>query len=201
MSRFGDTAANAGVLALMDSYDETRHMPVAAKTAAASAAAGAWRVALMPVDAFKTTMQVHGARGAEVVVRKVLERGPRALYHGAAASAGATMAGHFPWFSTYNAADAWLPEQQERLPRLCRSALMGFSASLVSDCVSNSARVVKTTRQTALHPLSYPDTVRHIVARDGVLGLMGRGLQTRLLSNGLQGVVFSVVWKELQAVM
>lgn len=201
LSRFGDTAANAGVLALLDSYDETRGLPVAAKTAAASCTAAGWRVALMPVDTFKTTMQVHGAGGAAVVLGKVRARGPRVLYHGALASAGATVAGHFPWFATYNAADAWLPEQQERLPRLCRSALMGFAASAASDCVSNAARVVKTARQTALRPLPYTSTVRRIVAQEGVLGLMGRGLKTRLLSNGVQGVCFAVVWKELQAAL
>jgi hypothetical protein len=56
LSRFGDTAANTGCLALLDSFEETRDLPVAAKTVSASVAAGLFRILLMPVDTFKTTM-------------------------------------------------------------------------------------------------------------------------------------------------
>lgn len=34
-----------------------------------------------------------------------------------------------------------------------------------------------------------------VVAKEGVLGLMGRGLKTKLIANGLQGVMFSVFWR------
>ena len=57
-ARFGDTAANAGTLALLDSYDSTRNLPVTVKTLAASATAAVWRVFLMPIDTTKTIMQV-----------------------------------------------------------------------------------------------------------------------------------------------
>lgn len=30
---------------------------------------------------------------------------------------------------------------------------------------------------------------------DGILGLFGRGLGTRILCNGLQGLLFSILWK------
>ena len=64
LSRFGDTAANAGTLAVLDTYESTRTLPVGVKTLAASASAGAFRVLLMPVDALKTIMQVRAwARG------------------------------------------------------------------------------------------------------------------------------------------
>jgi len=49
MSRFGDTAANAGVISLLDSYETTENLPVIAKTSAASAAAAGFRIFLMPV--------------------------------------------------------------------------------------------------------------------------------------------------------
>lgn len=48
MSRFGDTAANTGVLSLMESYDSTRELPVGVKTVCASVAAALWRIFLMP---------------------------------------------------------------------------------------------------------------------------------------------------------
>jgi hypothetical protein len=58
LSRFGDTAANAGALALLDSYEATVGLPTSVKTLAASFAAGIFRIFLMPVDACKTIMQV-----------------------------------------------------------------------------------------------------------------------------------------------
>jgi hypothetical protein len=60
MSRFGDTAANTGMLTLMDSYESTKNMNVGFKTVSASAAAAIFRIFLMPVDTVKTTMQVTG---------------------------------------------------------------------------------------------------------------------------------------------
>lgn len=58
LCRFGDTAANAGVLSVLNELDATRGLPVGIKTAAASLAAGAWRMLLLPLDATKTMMQV-----------------------------------------------------------------------------------------------------------------------------------------------
>lgn len=57
LSRFGDTAANTGVLALLEQYN---HIPLAAKTLAASSTAASFRILLMPVDTIKTMMQVEG---------------------------------------------------------------------------------------------------------------------------------------------
>lgn len=58
LSRFGDTAANAGTLSLLDSYEMTSGLNVGLKTVVASAAAASFRIFLMPIDATKTIMQV-----------------------------------------------------------------------------------------------------------------------------------------------
>jgi hypothetical protein len=96
------------------------------------------------------------------------------------------MVGHFPWFFTFNYLQAAIPVPKERHQKLCRNAAIGFVASVVSDTTSNSLRVIKTTRQTFSHVVSYADVVRHVIQSDGVLGLFGRGLKTRILANGLQ---------------
>ena len=57
ISRFGDTAANVGILALLESNTE---LPIALKTGAASITAGVWRIFIMPIDTVKTTLQVIG---------------------------------------------------------------------------------------------------------------------------------------------
>ena len=52
LSRFGDTAANAGVLALL----KTSTLPIGVKTFASSTAAGLWRIFIMPIDTVKTVL-------------------------------------------------------------------------------------------------------------------------------------------------
>jgi hypothetical protein len=58
LSRFGDTAANAGIIVLLDAYPVTAVLPLALKSAGGSIAAGFFRILLMPIDTFKTSMQV-----------------------------------------------------------------------------------------------------------------------------------------------
>ena len=105
LSRFGDTAANAGMLAILASSDSTKDWPVMAKTMCASGAAALWRINLMPIDTLKTTMQVEGKNGLTQLRAKIAAGGPRVLYQGALGSFGATYVGHFPWFATYNFMD------------------------------------------------------------------------------------------------
>lgn len=197
MSRFGDTAANAGTLALLDSYDTTRSLPVGVKTLASSAAAGAFRIFLMPVDTVKTIMQVEGKDALRALYGKVQTSGPGVMYHGALAASAATFVGHYPWFATYNYLNALLPAAPaDDLPRkLGRSAVLGFCSSFVSDCCSNSIRVIKTTKQTTKEAMTYPQVAQMIIAKDGVLGLMGRGLKTKIIANGMQGICFTIVWR------
>lgn len=78
-----------------------------------------------------------------------------------------------------------------------RQAFIGFCATIVSDAVSNSLRVVKTYRQVHEREIGYLAAAKEVVATDGPLGLLGRGLKTRIIANGCQGVMFSVLWKLL----
>ena len=50
--------------------------------------------------------------------------------------------------------------------------------------------MVKTSKQAATEAVTYPTVIRDIIQKDGVLGLFGRGLKTKILSNGLQGNPF-----------
>ena len=81
---------------------------------------------------------------------------------------------------------------------MVRSALLGLSAACVSDCLSNGVRVLKTTRQTSPTTVTYAEAAREIVAKEGVAGLLGRGLRTRLVTSGVQASLFTVVWKLLE---
>jgi len=198
LSRFGDTAANAGCLALLDSQDMTRDLPVSVKTIFASAAAAAFRIILTPVDTVKTIMQVEGKNGLPKLRAKIQTGGPLVMYHGALGASAATFAGHYPWFATYNYLDATIPKYSDKLQKLGRNAGIGFCASAVSDTISNSIRVLKTYRQTTEVAVSYPEAARTIIEKEGFQGLFGRGLKTRILANGMQASMFSVMWKYFQ---
>jgi len=199
MSRFGDTAANTGMLTLMNSLDSTKDLNVGYKTVTASAAAAIFRIFLMPVDTVKTTMQVTGKFSN--VVSKVKVEGIPALYHGSLAAASATFVGHYPWFFTYNLLSEKIPKQDDPLKELGRRAIMGFCSSAVSDTCSNSIRVIKVYKQSSEVSLSYPQVVRNVIKESGVQGLMFRGLETKILANGLQGILFSVMWKHFEEVL
>jgi len=119
---------------------------------------------------------------------------------------------------TYNYVDGLLPTvlaSDDLLLSLARSALLGICASSVSDISSNSLRVIKTTKQTARlgdvdvngvegndsttkSDKTYQEIVQMIIEKDGLMGLFGRGLQTRLLTNCIQGAIFSVLFKYFQ---
>ena len=94
LSRFGDTAANTGVLTAMNAMESTKDLPVGVKTVAASTAAALFRIFLMPIDTVKTTMQVTGKFSA--VADKMKAGGPLILYNGSIAAASATFVGHYP---------------------------------------------------------------------------------------------------------
>ena len=118
----------------------------------------------------------------------------------AGAAATATAVGHFPWFYTFNLLQEVLPTFQGTGSNLAKNAFIGFTASVVSDTISNSLRVIKTVRQTYYKPISYIKTVQLVLAMDGKKGLLGRGLKTWIIANGMQGLVFSVLWKYIQDV-
>lgn len=195
LSRFGDTASNVGMLAFLDSTPSTKDLPTGIKTMAASGAAACFRVFTTPIDTVKTTMQVEGKEGISKLRTKMGKGGPLVLYHGALGNMTASFAGHYPWFFTFNTLQENVPMPAGFGMKLLRNACIGWSASIVSDCTSNSIRVLKVYRQTSEVPISYAKAAADIIAKDGVQGLFLRGLGTRIFTNGAQGMVFSVLWK------
>lgn len=195
LSRFGDTAANAGTLTALDASELTANLPVSVKTVAASVAAALFRIVLMPVDTVKTSMQVGGKDGFKNLVAKIKVGGPAVFWYGSLASASATFVGHYPWFFVYNYLSEVLPKYDDKLQKLGRQAVIGFAATAISDTCSNSIRVIKVYKQANTEVISYPTALKRVLAEDGFVGLFGRGLSTKLASNGLQGVLFAVCWK------
>lgn len=212
LSRFGDTAANMGMMYYLDNNPSTANMPTSIKTFCGSVTAGLWRVNLMPIDTCKTMKQVHGDKGYQIIKDKIKVGGIRTLYHGSLGACSATIIGHFPWFYTYNTLSKLLPEIEKPinlednnkyvLKKMGRFACIGFCSSLVSDTCSNSARIIKTSKQTAKDSnTSYSQIVKNIIEKDGFKELFGRGLKTKIMINGIQGIVFTIVWKSLEELL
>lgn len=80
ISRFGDTAANVGILALLESNKFMRQLPALLKTVFASLAAAGFRMIWTPIDTVKTTMQTQGRDGMNILrarVSAVPQRSPQ----------------------------------------------------------------------------------------------------------------------------
>jgi len=192
VARFGDTAANDGALAAL----EHTSLPTAAKTMAASGVAAGFRLFLMPIDAWKTTKQVEGKDGLKKLIEKS-KKHPTALWQGGVGAMTATWVGHYPWFYTNNQLRETLPQFDFAYGKYVRNAVIGFASAAVSDTCSNSLRVLKTTRQTSLEPVGYLQSAKSIIEKEGYAGLFGRGLKTRILTNGIQGALFTIGWRAI----
>eukprot|EP00667_Euglena_gracilis_P004893 EG_transcript_4924 len=197
LSRFCDTAANTGVMALVAALPLGPTLSsFGISTIAASASASALRIALMPIDALKTIMQVEGKPGVAILWQKIADNGPAVLFAGSAANLVANFVGHYPWYFTHNWLSATLPPGSTPLLEVLRNAGIGVVSTINSDVCSNGLRVIKTAVQTNSTPIGYWVVVRGIWRREGAAGFL-RGLQTRMLTNILQGAMFSVMWRIL----
>ena len=183
ISRFSDTASNTFAMNYLEQYN----LSTTSKTIIGSGIASTNRIFLMPLDTLKTSLQVNSNNGLKDIRNKIKTNGIRTLYNGSLASVSATFVGHYPWFLTYNLLSQNLPKSEDNKIKFLRNGFIGFSSALVSDICSNSLRVIKTNKQTFNTNQGYRYVVKDIIKNDGVTGLFGRGLKTRILTNGIQG--------------
>jgi len=193
LSRFGDTAANTGVLQLLKSFSISEEMPIVLQTFIASFCASIWRIMLMPIDAMKTTLQVEGKSAVNILLRKVNKRGFRSLYDGALATSSATLLGHFPWFVSHNYLNSVLPLPRSNLGMLLRNALIGFICGLTADFFSNGMKVIKTIKQTS-NDMTYGECLQKAIDDNGPYFLF-RALGTKMITGSLSSIMFAVLWK------
>jgi len=189
-ARFTDTVANVGVLEMT----KTTSLPLYTKTAISSIIAGCSRSLLMPLDVIKTNYQVKGEKGFEIVKSNVKRNGPRVLWNGTVAQCSATVVGHFPWFFTYNYLNQRFPVRNTLYEELLKQAAIGFTSSFASDIFINGFKVMKTTKQTTQPDATYKTIVTDILKKEGFSGIY-RGFKTKIIINGVNGMVFSVCWK------
>jgi len=192
-ARFTDAVANVGVLEMT----KNTSLQLYTKTAISSIIAGCCRSLLMPLDVIKTNYQVRGAKGFEIVKTNIKKNGPRVLWNGTLAQCTAATVGHFPWFFTYNYLNQQIPVRKSVYEELFKQCCIGFCSSLASDICINGFKVLKTTKQTTQIDASYKTIITDIMKKDGFFGLY-RGFKTKLILNGINGMMFSVCWKVMQ---
>ena len=192
LCRFGDTFSNTIIL----NYLKQSSIPIFIKTGIASGTSGIIRILLSPVDTIKTMQQVEGKNALKKLGKKIKENGFISLYDGALANGLLNIIGHYPWFLVHNYLDKYLPMYDNNIMfRLMRNAFIGFVSSCVSDIISNSIRVLKTSIQTGEGKKGYKDIYDEIKKKKGIKEVFIRGLNTRLITNGIQGLMFNIMWK------
>ncbi|EGB04047.1 hypothetical protein AURANDRAFT_33255 [Aureococcus anophagefferens] len=199
LTRFGSAAANTLVLGLRDTdaFGLGKY-PIYVVTMLGSLLTTCYRCVLMPIDTLKTVSQVDGCYGFNAVTRHAFAHGNISiLYTGAYAMAASTFMGHYPWFLTFNVLNVLYPKHNKAIYNSIRLALMGFISSIASDVASNPIRVIKTTKQSMAAQRSLTAIVRDIAMMNGASAFFTRGLSTRIIANGLQSIVFTVVWRLL----
>ena len=189
-ARFTDTFANVGVLEMT----KNSSLQLYTKTALSSIIAGCSRSFLMPLDVIKTNYQVKGDKGFEIVKSSLKKNGPRVLWNGTVAQCTATVVGHFPWFFTYNYLNQRFPVRESLYEELFKQGTIGFCSSFASDICINGFKVMKTTKQTTHNNSTYKTIITEILKKEGFLGIY-RGFKTKIIINGVNGMVFSVCWK------
>ena len=183
LCRFGDTFSNSIIL----NYLEQSPIPIFVKTLIASGTSGIIRILLSPVDTIKTMQQVEGKNALKLLGKKIKENGFISLYDGAMANGLLNIIGHYPWFLVHNYLDSYLPMYDNSIIlRLMRNAFIGFASSCVSDIISNSIRVLKTSVQTGEGKKGYKEIYEDIKKKNGIKEVFIRGLNTRLITNGIQ---------------
>ena len=191
--RFGDTAANIGILEATRDLD----LPLSIKTAIASVGAASWRVLFMPMDTLKLNYQVNGSLNS--LKTNIKKNGVRTMYNGSIAAFSSTLIGHYPWFVTYNYLNTYFPEDKNdtTIGKLTKRASIGLCSSIISDTTSNCVRVIKTLKQTSGKTLSYRETINNLYSKEGYTWVF-RGLKTKIITNGINGIMFSITWRYFQ---
>ncbi len=126
------------------------------------------------------------------------------MYSGVVESALATAVANYPWYITFQSLQQHIPKAHGLMLKNVRTGVIGFLASISADLASNGIKVIKATKQaSAAGELgeesgavwSNTRIFNHVLRDGGIWRLLfGRGLPTRILANGLQNFVFTIIW-------
>jgi len=196
-SRFGDVYSHT----MMKDISDNKNVFV--DTIVSATMSSTFRAILTPVETWKVFKQVDGENSAQKFRKKITTYGPLSAWNGWGAVFASNFVGYVPWFYTYDTLDKCVPKQNimsmdakyDCHYNFCRNGLIGFTSSIVSDVFSNGIRVVKTLKQHDTRNPTYGQLIIDNMGRNGGIRFMFRGIETRLITNGIQSMCFTILWK------
>lgn len=196
--RFGGIAATDGAFEALGCHGA----PAAAAAAVAAAGAAGSRALLMPLSALSTSQQVAGRDGWRLLLARA-RKSPTSLWNGASSAMIATWLGHWVWCTADKQLRACVPHLDVSHGTHARNAIIGFASGLLADACTNPFRVLCTLRQTASEPGrgGCLASAHELLRKEGAASVLGRGLATRMLMNGMQGALLTVGWKAIASKM
>ena len=157
------------------------------------------KLSIVPIDTLDVFLQVEGKPGAKMLYNKINTYGPRVLYYGITPWISNNFIGTFSWFGVHNYLDNKY-KNDDSLNFNIKNGLIGLSASVTSDLLTNPFRILKIQKQSNSNNVGYITSINTIIKTDGYSALLFRGLKTRLLIHGVQNVFFTIVWKNIEKI-
>ena len=189
--RFGDMT----IYQYIKSNGSDYNLNLVQQSLATSTLSMIWRINLMPIDTLDVMLQVNGGKGINILKNKIKTNGLNVLYHGTTAWSITNLLGNFGWFYTYSFLnDNFKPD----INQYVINGFNGFVSSAASDMLTNPVRIIKTNKQSVEHSANYKDIVLDIYKKYGILEFWKRGLVIRIVTHGLQGSLFLILWKEIE---
>jgi hypothetical protein len=160
----------------------------------------ATRLLVIPVDTLDIMLQVEGKHGYGILYKKVKTTGLRSLYYGGSMWTAMKFTDSFIWFGTYDYLEKKFKNNKNDsvIVNNINNGLKGIISSSISDIILNPMRSLKIYKQSNPYSISYSQSVKNIVKSEGIHNLFFRGLQTRLITNGIQSAVFVILWKNIE---
>lgn len=155
--------------------------------------ASALKIVITPLETYKVMNQIHGNKAFKLLKLRTKNNGIKSLWKGSNDIALTNFVEHIGWFNTYEYLDRKLPKDMNVI---LRSGFLGLTSSVTTDVLSNHLKIVKTMKQTT--NLNYNQIINEIIKKNGVQGLFLRGLSTKLMTNSLYGITFSLLYANLK---
>ena len=172
ISRFGD----------IYSHEVTKNNSqlTLSSTITSAAISSTIRTIITPLDTLKVFQQMNGTNKFK---HNFLS------WNASGAVFTSNFVGFIPWFYTHDLLQSYIPNCDHY--KNLRNAVIGFTSSIVSDTFSNGFRVLKTLKQCDDNNISY---IR-LIKNNKPSQLLFRGIETRIVTNAIQSMLFTVMWK------
>ena len=151
---------------------------------------------LTPLDTISVNYHVYGDKGKSVLKNIIRTHGIKGLYVGGSQIIFLNFFSNYIWFYSF----LYLEEVTKNYRNNSHfiNGLNGFIPTLISDIFTNPFRMIKTYKQTS-GGLSYSECISELfIHSSGITNILFRGLNSRIISHGIQGGIYVMLWKSIE---